>query len=144
MSNNAQKVINIETFFKKLPDVDEKSNGNIFYRGQSESSYGLKPSIFRENYIEEEHNIYTEVMTECGHEFENCILHNEKLSKMQHYGVPTRLLDITTNALVALYFACEDNIGKDGAVFLIRANPSHIKQFDSDTISILSYLPRFT
>ena len=83
-------------------------------------------------------------MTECGHEFENCILHNEKLSKMQHYGVPTRLLDVTTNALVALYFACENNFREDGAVFLIRANSSQIKQFDSDTISILSSLPRFT
>ncbi|WP_413363743.1 FRG domain-containing protein [Lysinibacillus sp. 3P01SB] len=143
-NNTNEKVNSIETFLNKLPHVDEKSKGNIFYRGQSKSTYDLKPSIFRENYIEEEHNIYTEVMTECGHEFENCTLHNEKLSKMQHYGVPTRLLDVTTNALVALYFACESNSREDGAVFLIRANSSQIKQFDSDTISILASLPRFT
>lgn len=144
------KVLSIETYLDKLPRVDQKSKGNLYYRGQGDCSYGLQPSIFRGNYLEKEHIIYSEVMTECGHEFENCVLHNEKLSKMQHYGVPTRLLDITSNALVALYFACEDFTAdrngaiKDGAVFVIDAKKSEIKQFDSDTVSILSSLPRFT
>lgn len=35
----------------------------------------------------------------------------------QHYRSPTRLLDATKNALVALYFACENNFDKDGWVF---------------------------
>jgi len=43
----------------------------------------------------------------------------------QHYGLPTRLLDWTKNAAIALYFACQrvrDEKGKekDGAVFILN------------------------
>jgi hypothetical protein len=36
---------------------------------------------------------------------------------MQHYGAPTRLLDWSENILVALYFAVEDAIDRDGELW---------------------------
>ena len=30
------------------------------------------------------------------------------LACLQHYGIPTRLLDVTTNALAALYILCQN------------------------------------
>jgi hypothetical protein len=143
MDHKNESVINVETYLKQLPNLDKKLEGNIFYRGQSNSTYTLTPSVFRKKIRIEENKIYTEIMTECAHEFEGCSLHNEILSKMQHYGVPTRLLDVTTNALVALYFACDDNKDVDGVVYVIKTDESRIKQYDSDAISILASLPRF-
>lgn len=138
------RVESLESFIGQLPTLTKKMVGNIFYRGQSRVDYKLTPSVLRNDMKTNEHKIYNEIMTECAHEFHDCQLHNEILSKMQHYGVPTRLLDVTTNALVALYFACESNPDADGVVYIIEAEELSIRRYDSDTISILSSLPRFS
>ena len=56
----------------------------------------------------------------------------EWLMVAQHYGMPTRLLDWTENALAALFFACAADQDTDGAVYVLG---STIKQLDVQKVS---------
>ncbi len=52
-------------------------------------------------------------------------LHNHSAAETyfiaQHFGMPTRLLDWSTNPLAALFFACHSEPGKDGRVYAMDA-----------------------
>jgi len=50
----------------------------------------------------------------------------------QHYGLPTRLLDWTKNAAIALYFACDKEPERDGAVFILNPIDLNRKTFPKE------------
>lgn len=68
----------------------------------------------------------------------------EKLVRMQHYSLPTRLLDISTNPLIALYFACKSSPDKEGEVIRFAIKQDGMKFFDSDTVSCIANLAQLS
>lgn len=117
----------------------------LFYRGHSMASYKLRPSILRcENLAKNENHIYQELLINCPNDFQNAMKHIDYLVKMQHYGLPTRLLDITRNPLVALYFSCSSHQKSIGEVLVFAPKQEKIKYENSNTIAMLSALPLFS
>ncbi len=49
----------------------------------------------------------------------------EFMARLQHYGGATRLLDVTTDWRVALYFACASHPSRTGIVLAYRVNPDN-------------------
>lgn len=78
------------------------------------------------------------------HLIKDCNSTFEKLVKMQHYSLPTRLLDITSNPLVALFFACKDEkqMTEDGELYRFEITEDDLKYYDSDTVSVVSNIAR--
>lgn len=130
---------------------DARNHGfTMFYRGHSSADYHLRPSIYREidkdhdtEYVEYEDRMFKEMLSLHPDEFAQCKTTLEKLAIMQHYDMPTRLLDVTENPLIALYFAClKSDQEKPGMLFAFRIVSNMIKYVDSDTVSVLANIAK--
>ncbi len=113
----------------KEDDYDEEENlmsrKEILFRGQSNTDYKLVPSLGRykngqEDLFFTERNLIETARYKMPNVFTKDLEPIELLELLQHYGIPTRLLDLTENALVALYFACAANPEKSGEVFMFK------------------------
>ena len=97
----------IKEINKKNTEVinGNKSNDIEFlYRGHAKQAYMLQPLLYRKKTSEKD--IFSYIMTKHSNEFIG-MKPLEVLAKMQHLGVATRLLDVTKNPLVGLFFSVD-------------------------------------
>lgn len=138
----------VGAFIEKVLNLDHGGR-TVFYRGHSNRTrYRLEPAIFRKdergNFInrDAEDRMYRELLVSNSVDFHGDVYTLDRLVRMQHYSLPTRLLDITSNPLIGLYFACKSNLDDEAEVVVFSMNPSQIKYFDSDTASCIANLTR--
>lgn len=91
----------VADYLNALPQNQEFSDTLLdkltLFRGQGNKEWDLMPSVMRnrEDYLNEE--LY---IKECIRQYPEEFINMSKIDmliKMQHYGVPTRLLDLTKN-----------------------------------------------
>lgn len=113
---NLSEYIHLVTTISSVNN-DSYSGETVIFRGMSDSEYDLTPGLARLKNIhsDAESELINEFLTHRPDAFRG-LTNFDVLAKMQHYGLPTRLLDFSSNPLVALYFACESNKSKNGRV----------------------------
>lgn len=127
----AEYVAYIDRARTSLRNSIETCECTLVFRGQGSSSYELLPSIARDCFCKDpatgkrkpitgslchEANLVEDACRILPRVFDRCMQPIDLLACLQHYGIPTRLLDVTSNALSALYFACGDVATERGAL----------------------------
>ncbi len=138
---------NVQDYITSIEEVTKKYPGKeYFFRGHYYYKYLLVPSLYRKKeYYNNENFMYMDFKTQFYNQLSGK-KYIEILTTMQHYKMPTRLLDTTSNPLVALYMACDKpanfknkNYGI-GEVVVMAEDIKNIKYSDSNAVTLLSCL----
>lgn len=143
------KILEINSLKELFHAIKELNKyNNYWFRGHSNINYTLNPSAYRKLYIIKDQydrpvqprllgthyprgekvflpdrlylDTFLEKLDELNIEYDKSLNIIELYCLAQHYGVYTPMLDWTTDATVALFFACNDNnLEKARAIFLL-------------------------
>ncbi len=140
------RIESVTDFINLVAKVSKRSTSIHTFRGQRDSEWLDNPGLLRANskLLAHEYNAIRDLQSIHPQEFHQDINMFDRLVRMQHYGLPTRLMDVSSNPLVALFFATEPYRSKlreiDGRVIVYDVPKSRRKYFDSDSVSCVANL----
>jgi len=106
-------ITSLDEYIRECVGITPSTSHTIWYRGQL-SRWSISASIFRDTQLlENEHELIETIVTKYPEDFENCHSFFSKLVKLKHYSCPSRLLDVTGNPMVALFFALQEIDGNN-------------------------------
>jgi FRG domain len=122
-------------------EVERVGDQKLWFRGHAKEAYCLIPTIARElSYCGKHRTLTLSDEWVLMHRFrrrsyvllDRAISPVEVLFLARQHGLPTRLIDWTANALIALYFACSDAADDDGRLWIMlpRETRSDVDVFD--------------
>ncbi len=123
-----------------ISDYDE----DVWFRGQSEFDWSLSPGLLRINQNIAESSLLTRFKQSAAMLIDKSPKNDfDWFFLMQHYGVPTRLLDWSESPLTALYFAVEDTLkdDKDSALWLLK--PIELNKIANISTTEKNFIPSF-
>ena len=121
----SEPIKSVEEFIAWTKQLDGQL---LLYRGLADADWEVESSAYRrirvsqeeplpvtfQNYIEQLLN--TSGLQGFRYQHDRKLSDLELLAELQHYGAATCLIDFTENALIALWFACREELHKDGKV----------------------------
>lgn len=130
---NLASVIEIAASLMERLSVEE-----LWWRGHSRSSWDLTPRVYREGFDQiRERNLTEHFRLRAGTRHPKCPTLDDLpgwLTLMQHYGLPTRLLDWTQSVLFALFFAVRHRLDEEGTLWALSPALLNASQRDSNAL----------
>jgi len=127
-------------------ELYEKGENFLYYRGVGHIVYPELPGSLRGKNRFFEDQYYKLAKTTYPDELVN-LTYLDRIAKIQHYGWPSRLMDVTSNPLVALYMACNTIYTKDdpkqkdfGEIIIYFRDELAEKSYDSKSVIIAAAL----
>src|SRR6056297_833370 len=120
MKFDDQQIQSIGDLINILKSNLDGYTGPVWYRGQARDTWHLEPKLLRRTPIPSESHLLNRFKQDASFILDRLPKSNfDWLFLMQHYAIPTRLLDWTESPLVGLYFAILSEPDNDGAIWVL-------------------------
>lgn len=138
------KVKSVQDLIRHLNSDIKNYSGAIWYRGHAKCVWKLEPGYIRLSNPPSEHTLLKKFRQNASFLLSNKPENSfDWLFLMQHYGVPTRLLDWTESPLAALYFAVSEKVHKNDNAALWLLFPSELNKNANILAEEKFYIPAF-